>query len=263
MDIRLNGETTLFPIIGDPIGQVKSPEHLTRIMNARGINAMVVPAHVAPRDVPVFMAAAAIMRNVGGVLATVPHKVAALSHCDEASERARFAGSCNVLRRRTEGGWRGDNTDGQGYVDGMAREGFDIAGKRALLVGVGGAGSAIAYEMLARGAAYLAISEIDAVKRDDIVARLAARFPGRVGAGHRDPRGFDLVANATPLGMRAGDPYPVDVDHLVSGQFVADAITRPEISPMLERARALGCRTMPGFGMFAAQAEILVDFLCS
>lgn len=261
MDVTLNGETRLFYVIGDPIGQVKSPGSLTAIMVARGVNALVVPAHVAVADFPAFMAAAKATQNVDGMVVTVPHKIAALDFAEETSERTRFAGSTNVMRRLASGGWSAENTDGIGYLDGAAKAGFDPAGRTALLVGAGGAGSSIAYEILFRGATHLAIHDVDATRRDRVISRLAERFPGKVGPGSADPTGVDLVANATPLGMREGDPLPVEVAKLVATQFVADVITRPEISPLIAAARAAGCGTMPGSGMFNAQAELLVDRL--
>ncbi|MFZ2099172.1 MAG: shikimate dehydrogenase [Oricola sp.] len=261
MEVRLDGETRIFPIIGDPIAQVKSPALLTASLVSRGANALVIPAHIRPDDLPVYMQALDKTLNADGLVVTVPHKIAALEYCDEATERARFAGSTNVMRRMADGRWFGDNSDGCGYMDGIAKEGFSVAGKKALLVGCGGAGSAIAYEILARGASLLAIHDADIDRRDRVVARLETRFPSKVRAGSADPTGFDLVANATPMGMRESDPYPVDVDKLTAAQFIADVITKPQISPLLVRARALGCATMPGLGMFNAQVEILADFL--
>lgn len=259
MTATLNGETTLYPIVGDPIAQVKSPALLSGILAARGINAIVVPAHVTREDYPAFVAAMKATRNVGGLVVTVPHKQATLALCDHPSERAVFAGSVNVMHKRPDGSWQGDNTDGQGYMSGVAARGFEIAGKRALLVGVGGAGAAIAYEILARGAAWLAIHDVDTGRRDATIARLDRRFPGQVGAGSADPTGYDFVGNATPVGMREGDPLPVEAGKYVAGQFVAECITRPEVTPQLAIARAKGCGTMPGLGMFNAQADLLVD----
>jgi len=261
MGLSISGATRLFPIYGDPIAQVKSPAGLSAILAARGIDALVVPIHVTAADLPAFVDGARRARNIDGMVVTVPHKPASLALCDRVTERARYAGSVNIMRRQPDGSWAGDNTDGHGYLDGIAAEGFVPEGRRVLLVGAGGAGSAIAFEVLARGAAMLAIHDIDEARRDGLVARLSGRFPGRVGIGSADPRGFDLVANATPLGMREGDPYPVDVDRLVATQFVADAVTKPEIPPLIAAARARGCATMPGSGMFNAQAELLVDLL--
>lgn len=263
MALQLDGETRIFLIVGDPIAQVKSPGNLSRILAERGANALVIPAHVAAVDFDAFMRSVALMRNLDGIVVTVPHKAAALAWCGAASDRAKGAGAANILCRQADGRWWGDHTDGQGYMDGIAARGFEPAGKRALLIGAGGAGSAIAYEILARGAGWLGVHDIDAARRDALVDRLAARFPGRVGPAGRDPRGFDLIANASPLGMRAGDPLPVEADLLSPGQFVADAVTKPEITPLIEAARATGCATMPGSGMFDAQSGLLVSLLLS
>ncbi|MGO4852402.1 shikimate dehydrogenase family protein [Phaeovulum sp. W22_SRMD_FR3] len=259
MDVTLTGETLLFPIAGDPIAQVKSPELLTRILVERGVNGIVMPAHVPAAEYPAFVAAMKATQNVRGLIATVPHKQATLALCDFPTERARFAGSVNVMHRRADGAWVGDNTDGQGYLNGVAACGYSVAGKRALLVGVGGAGAAIAYEILARGAAHLALHDADTARREAAIARLDARFPGKVSAGSADPTGYDFIGNATPVGMRAGDPLPIEAEKYERHQFVAECITQPEITPQLAIARAKGCATMSGLGMFNAQADLLVD----
>ncbi|MEZ5448829.1 MAG: hypothetical protein R3E89_07450 [Thiolinea sp.] len=256
----LNGETRLFPIIGDPIAQVRSPEFLGAILERRGANAIVPPLQVKPADLADTVRVLKRGASVHGILATVPHKVAMLEHADELSERAAFVGSVNILCRRA-GCWVADNVDGVGYVTGIRHEGFEVAGQQVLLVGVGGAGAAVALEFLQQGAALLAIHDLNTQRRDSMIQRLQDRFPGRVTVGSDDPGGFDLVANVTPVGMRDGDPYPVTVEKLQARQFVAEAITKPAVSPLIAYARELGCRTMVGAGMFNAQAEILVDFM--
>lgn len=261
MSITLNGETRLHLILGDPIAQVKSPQSLSENLAARGENAVLIPAHVSAADLPEFMNSVCLMQNLDGVIYTVPHKFSGISYCQATSERARFAGSVNVMHRQADGTWWGDNTDGHGYMDGIALEGFSVKDKSALLVGAGGAGSAIAFEILKRGATFLKIHDADEARRDRLVSLLNNKFDGKVGAGSTDPKGVDLIANATPAGMREGDPTPVDLSGLSANQFVADAITKPEITPMIAHARSIGCKTMPGAGMFNAQADLLVDTL--
>lgn len=261
MDVGFpTGATAIFPIVGDPVEQVKSPAAITAIFAARSENAVCIPMQVSPTDLAGLMASLHAVKNVGGILVTVPHKRAALLCCERSTDRAQFVGAVNVLRR-SDKRWIGDNTDGAGYLDGIARHGFDVAGKRALLAGCGGAGAAIALEILNRGAAHLAIRDLDIARRDDVIGKLAQRFPGRVTAGGADPTGFDLVANATPMGMKAGDPLPIESSALRPEQFVACVVTKPEIPPLIEVARRLGCRTMTGSEMFDAQAEKLADFL--
>ncbi|WP_378950043.1 shikimate dehydrogenase family protein [Mesorhizobium sp. ANAO-SY3R2] len=255
-----SGGTRLFPVVGDPIAQVRSPEVITSILAARGEDAVVVPMHVSPPNLCQVLSAIYEVQNLSGALVTVPHKHAALSHCASVTDRARFVQAVNVVRR-TDDGWHGDNTDGQGYLDGIEREGFVVRGKRALLVGCGGAGAAIALEILERGAAQLAVHDIDLARRDEVIERLSERFPGLVVAGSADPTGFALVANATPMGMNRDDPLPVDVSMLEPWQFVACVVTKPAVPPLIAEARRLGCPTMTGTGMFDAQAETLADFL--
>lgn len=259
--MQLNGETKIYPIVGHPIAQVRSPEFLTEIFARRGVNAIVPPLHILPQNILPALEAFRRMENVGGIVVTLPHKIDALAACDIVSERAKFAGSVNVIHKGDDGTYLADNVDGIGYMDGVRELGFDIAGKRALLVGVGGAGSAVAYEILARGAKHLKIAELNTDRRDATIAALEAQFPGRVGIGSNDPTGVDFIANVTPCGMREGDPFPADPARMNAGQFVADSITKPAVTPMLEAARSLGCDTMTGAGMFNAEAERLVDFL--
>jgi shikimate dehydrogenase len=258
---QLSGETRVVAIIGDPIAQVKSPAGVTRALQARGCNGVVVPIHVAPADVDAFVRGFGLARNVDGILVTVPHKFAAYAHCATATARAHFLGAVNVLRRNADGSWHGDQCDGEAFVAALRAAGCDPAGQRALLVGAGGAGSAIALALLDAGVAALAIHDDETARRDALIRRLQQRFSGTVQAGTADPTGCTLVANATPAGMRAGDPLPVDVARLTRAMFVGDVITVPAVTPLLEAARRTGCGTQVGGGMFAAAQDMLADFL--
>jgi shikimate dehydrogenase len=251
-----NGATRLFLIIGDPIAQAKSPGALTRALCARGRNAMLLPAHVAAAELDGFMAGIALARNLDGIVVTVPHKFAAFRHCATTTERARFLGAVNVMRRG-EGGWHGDMLDGAGFLGGLRAARFDPAGHRALLVGAGGAGTAIALALTEAGVAELAIHDVDVPRRDALLRRLE----GRARAAGPDPRGHELVVNATPLGMREDDPLPVPAELLEPRSFVADVVPTPEVTPLLRVAQARGCRTQTGGAMYRAQQELLLEFL--
>jgi shikimate dehydrogenase len=259
-----DGGTRLHLILGDPIAQVKSPAGITRGFAARGRNAILLPAHVAAAELDAFLAGVARMRNLDGLVVTVPHKFGAFRHCATTTERARFLGAVNVMRRGP-GGWHGDMLDGAGFSGGLAAAGFDPAGQEALLVGAGGAGTAIALALVESGVARLAIHDIDTGRRDALLARLAARGGGGgpvlEAAPGPDPRGFGLVVNATPLGMRAGDPLPLPAEGLGAGSFVADVVPNPPVTPLLEAALARGCRVQTGSAMYESQLDQLVVFL--
>lgn len=260
MTIALSGATRLVPIVGDPIAQVKSPAGMSAAFAEAGRDTLVVPAHVAPPDLAAWMAGLAVTRNVDGLIVTVPHKFAAYGYCATASDRAHFLEAVNVLRRNPDGSWHGDMFDGLGYVTAAKAAGCVFDGAEVLLVGAGGAGTAIAQAVVAAGAARLVIHDTDPVRRDALVARLASTG-ARVAAGNDDPRGFQVVFNATPLGMKAGDPLPVDGAGLDGSMFVGCVVTEPKVPPLIAAARAAGCRTMTGADMFREVRDLMLAFL--
>jgi shikimate 5-dehydrogenase len=254
-----SGATRLYPIIGDPIAQVKAPAGLTEAFERRGRNWLVVPLQLKTGDIDQGISVLSRGGNVDGLIATVPHKFVLAAHCATLSERAQFLGAANVARRNADRSWHGDMLDGEGFADAIMRAGCRIAGARALLVGAGGAGSAIALALLDRGIAALAVCDLDAGRRDALLGKLAA-YGERVGPGTGDPAAMDIVVNATPMGMAAGDPLPVDVTRLVATTFVGDVITVPEITPLLAAARARGCSIQTGIGMFESNIALMADF---
>ena len=260
-ELPLSGATRVIAIFGDPIAQVKSPAGVTRALNERGRNCVVVPAHIAPQDLDAFLRGVSAARNFDGLIATVPHKFAAHGACASVTPRARALGAVNVMRRNPDGSWHGDMVDGVGFVAALREAGAEPAGEHALLAGAGGAGSAIALALLDAGVARLAIHDGDPARRAALIERLQPLHPGRVVAGSADPTGCAIVVNATPAGMRAGDPLPIDIAKLAGHMFVGDVITVPEVTPLLAAARVAGCATQTGAGMFDAVARLMVDFL--
>lgn len=257
---HLSGATRVVPIVGDPIAQVKSPAGVTAAFQARGENAVCVPMHIGPDDFGALMQLVRRWRNCAGVIVTVPHKFAAFEVCDTVSERAGFLRTVNTIVRRADGRLHGDMFDGLGFVAACRDKSCTFSGRRALLVGAGGAGTAIGHAVASEGVALLGIADRDAGRRDGLVAHLAAAgFP--VEARPADAQGFDIALNATPMGMRAGDPLPLHADGLTPETFVGDVVTDPDPSPLIAAARARGCRTSTGADMFSRVRDLMVDFL--
>jgi len=261
MTDTLNGATRLHFIVGDPIAQVKSPAGVTQAFAERGRNAVCVPAHVAPAQLAAWVNGVSLTQNLDGIIVTVPHKFDAFSLSSSTSERAAFVQAVNTLRRNPDGSWHGDMFDGAGFVAAMQDKGCQPAGRKALLVGAGGAGSAIAYALVMAGVSELAIVDADELRCSALVDRLASLGRCVVRQGSADPSGFDLVLNATPVGMKALDPYPLDVSRLSSPMFCGCVITAPAVTPFIAAARAQGCNTMTGADMFARVRDLMVDFL--
>jgi shikimate dehydrogenase len=263
LDAGLSGATRVYFIVGDPIAQVRSPSGVTAALRAAGRDALVVPAHVAPADLPAFFAGIAPMRNVDGVIITVPHKFSAASYCATLAEEAGFLGAVNTLRRNSDGGWHGGMFDGTGFVAALVAAGCELQDKRALLVGAGGAGSAIGHALIRSGVGSLDVRDNDIERTGSLIARLNAlgRGKARGAAAELDSTKYDVVVNASPLGMRAGDPLPIDVARLPATTFVGDVVTKPPLTPLIEAARARGCPTVTGTQMFERVCDRMVEFL--
>jgi shikimate dehydrogenase len=260
-ELGVDGATRVYYVVGDPIAQVKAPARMTRGFAERGINAVCVPMHVRAADLDDFIRGASRAQNVDGMIITVPHKQAAHRYAASTTDRAQFLHTVNVLRRDGGGQWHGETTDGASFVGGLRAAGFDPRGSRALVAGAGGAGSAIALELIEAGVTDLVIHSRTAETRDHLVELLAARYSAaRVRAGTANPSGFDLVVNATPAGMKPDDPLPVLVDELSPQMFVGDVITQPEVTPLLAAAAARGCRTQSGIGMVDAAVLLMLAF---
>jgi shikimate dehydrogenase len=257
----LNGSTRLIAHVGDPTTTFKSPMIYNPWFDARAINAAVVPLGVTSAHFAATFPQICRFTNFAGALVTMPHKVAVLDLIDEVSPTVAICGAANAVRVNAQGRLIGDMFDGEGFVRGALRNGAVIAGKRALVVGAGGVGSAIAASLVAAGLAELALFDLNTKSAAALAERLARLRPRlKVSVGERDPQGFDLVVNATPLGMNEGDPLPLDVARLAPSTFVGEVVLKKETTPFLAAAKARGCRTQIGLDMLFAQIPAYLEF---
>ena len=199
--------------------------------------------------------------NVDGLLVTMPHKFTAFTHCATSSATARLLGGVSVMRRNPNGTWHGGMLDGLAFVKAQIDRGARPKGARALLVGVGAAGSAIAIALLEAGVRELIIHDSNESRVDQLLQVVADLGHGRVTAGPADPTGCDMVCNATPMGLEDGDPLPVAAHLLASSMFVGDVIARNGVTPLLQAAQAAGCKTSDGVQMVEAVQEMMLDFM--
>lgn len=257
----VDGATRLYGIIGHPIDQVKSPELITPKFRAAGRNALMLPMHVTPERFDETVRGLKALANLDGIVITVPYKVRVTEHVDRLLPTAEQIGAVNAMRREPDGTWVGDMFDGRGFVRGLSGLGNTVGGKRVLLLGAGGAGSAIAFALAEAGAASVTLFDINEGKARDLAARLANTYPDcAIVAGPPTLGSHEILVNATPAGMTPGDGLPADFGKLDPKLIVADIIMKPQVTPLLAHARACGCRTMPGRAMLEGQADELVGF---
>jgi shikimate dehydrogenase len=201
------------------------------------------------------------LTNIRGALITMPHKVTTLGLVDEATATAKIAGAVNAVLLREDGTLLGDQFDGEGFVRGALRKGAALSGAGALVIGSGGVGSAIAASLAAAGVTRLGLYDVSDASANALGERLRGHYPDlRVSTGSNDPAGYDVVVNATPLGMNEGDPLPIDMDRLDGSTFVGEVVMKQTTTPFLQAAIDRGCRVQVGTDMLFEQIPAYLEF---
>ncbi|MEO0003869.1 MAG: hypothetical protein RLZZ22_1561 [Pseudomonadota bacterium] len=257
----INGNTEIIAHIGYPTYSFKSPMIYNPYFEQAGINAVVVPMGCQAPDYPAFLRSVFQLTNIRGALITMPHKVTTVGLLDEVTATVKVAGACNAVKRTEDGRLVGDMFDGAGFVRGVQRKGLNLSGARVLVVGSGGVGSAIAASLAGAGIAAISLFDVHPASAEALGQRIQAHYPQiEVRTGSNDPAGHDLVVNATPMGMKAGDPLPLDVNRLAPETFVGEVVMASEVTAFLAAARERGCRTQVGSDMLFEQIPAYLEY---
>jgi 3-dehydroquinate dehydratase / shikimate dehydrogenase len=241
---KIGRQTSVYGVIGDPIGHSLSPLMQNAGFGARHVNAVYLPFLV--RDLKDFIKAVTPLR-IRGFSVTIPHKQTILRHLDGCEELAEKIGAVNtvVVRR---GRLYGYNTDYVGVLRALQQR-IALENSRVLILGAGGAARAVAFALNAAGAS------ISIWARRMEQAKALARTAGgnAIERKHLRTEFFDAIVNATPVGMH---PH-IDVSPLAANELncrlVFDTIYRPRRTKLLQLAEARGIQTVSGVDMFVAQ----------
>jgi shikimate dehydrogenase len=257
----VSGETRLFAIVGHPIRQVRSPEMVTAELKRRGHNAILVPFDIRPEDFTATVRQLMRMPNLDGLIFTIPFKQAACAEVSALGDQAKQVGAINAAVRTPNGDWIGDIFDGIGCVEAFRRQGHDFKGRRVMLIGAGGAGSAIAVAIAYQKPRAIRLFDIDERRGRALVGTIAGVDPG-IDSRFGDPHlaDIDFLVNASPVGMLGDTRSPVDLEGAPSEIVVFDAIVKPEQTPLLTLAQARGYRTIRGREMMRGQISKIVDY---
>ncbi|MEY4317907.1 MAG: hypothetical protein RI902_1715 [Pseudomonadota bacterium] len=259
--MKINGYTELIAHIGYPTHSFKAPMIYNPFFVKHDINAVVVPMGCKPEDFSVFLKSVFQLSNIRGALITMPHKVTTVGLLDEVSATVKVAGACNAVKRTEDGRLVGDMFDGAGFVRGVQRKGFDLTGKRVLVVGSGGVGCAIAASLAGAKIAAITLFDVNAASAEALGQRLKQNYPHiEVSTGSNDPAGHDLVVNATPMGMNEGDALPMDVSRISPDAFVGEVVMKTEMTAFLQAAKNRGCRVQVGSDMLFEQIPAYLEF---
>lgn len=257
----IRGTTTLIAHIGYPTHAFKAPMIYNPYFEQAGIDAVVVPMGVKPEDYEGALRTIFKFTNIRGALITMPHKVTTTGLVDEVSPTAQIAGACNAVLLRPDGTLLGDMFDGAGFVRGVQRKGVKLDGARVLVVGSGGVGCAIAASFAAAKIGEIGLFDVNTPSSEGLAARLRTHYPAlKVTTGSKDPAGYDVVVNATPMGMNEGDELPMDVSRISPTTFVGEVVMKKEMTAFLAAAQARGCPIQIGTDMLFEQIPAYLEF---
>ena len=259
--MNIDGNTELIAHIGYPTHSFKSPLIYNPYFEKEGINALVVPLGCQAEHYPAFLKSVFQLTNIRGALITMPHKVTTVGLLDSVTPTVKVAGACNAVKLDAQGRLVGDMFDGAGFVRGVQRKGFNLSGKRVLVVGTGGVGSAIAASLAAENISAITLFDVNTASCESLAQRLVNEYPHiQVKTGSNDPDGHDLVVNATPMGMNEGDPLPMDVLRIAPETFVGEVVMRTEMTAFLLAAQERGCRVQVGSDMLFEQIPAYLEY---
>ncbi len=243
----VTGETRLFAIIGDPIAQVRSPDLYNPRIARAGRNAILVPAHIPARHFDTAVNGLLRLGNLDGLVITVPFKERILPFADLVLSRGRQVGAIIF--------------DGAGLLAALETLSQTARGRQVLLLGAGGAGSAIAVALAGAGAARIGIFDIIAARAEQLASRVGSFYSGcRTDAVAPDLAGYDLLINATPVGMAPDFAMPRLIGALHPGITVIDIVPTPARTQLLAQAQAAGCPIANGQAMISGQADAVLSF---
>ena len=260
--MELTGRTHLYAILADPVDHVRAPVFFNPVFDRLGLDARLIPLHVRPADLADAVAMLPRFGNLKGVILTVPHKEAATALCDTLGDEAQRVGAVNAVRFAPHGvddaSSHGDMFDGVGFVDGALANDISFTERNVLMVGAGGAARAIAFAVIAAGARNLVIANRTAARAEALATAVNRHYPGTTSAGPPDPAGFDVVINATSLGLHDGEPLPFPIDRLAPHADVVDIVV--PITPLQSALAGRPNRCIGGRPMVDCQIAALARF---
>lgn len=247
----ITGKTKVIGIFGSPIGHTLSPVIHNEAFRALKIDYCYVPFHVKKENLREAVQAIRAL-NLKGVNVTVPHKERVVEYLDELSEEVLKIGAANTILN-SEGILKGFNTDVKGFITSIKEEGVEIAGRKVLLIGAGGAARAVAYGVLKEaGKVYIFNRTVEKAKEIEKQFNDIGEIRALPELSERVTRDMEIVINATSLGMKIDDPYPID-PYLLNSSHIYYDVVYPQ-TPLMREAKKKGCKVIGGLGMLVWQA---------
>ncbi|KDR86593.1 hypothetical protein L905_23415 [Agrobacterium sp. TS43] len=259
---NLDGNSRVYAVFGDPIHQVQTPRLINPIFAAAGVNIYAVPFQISAERLAAAWDVFSAIPNLCGISTTIPHKVVAAKMCSTLTPTAKAVGAVNCVQRTEDGQMNGALFDGIGFVDGLGEAKSRLRGARVLIVGAGGAGRAIAFALAEEGVAKIDLMDLSA---ESVVftAGMVNTLRGEecaVAVDGSAGRDYDIVVNASPIGVKGDSIFPMPASAIRSDMLIADIASLSEETALLRAAKAAGATVSDGNDMLLAQIRLMAGF---
>ena len=260
--MKVTGKTCVYGIFGYPVKHSLSPLMQNAAFREAGIDAVYVPFEVEPENLKEAVDGVRAL-GIKGLNLTVPHKERIVEQLDYLSEEAELLGAVNTVKNEN-GELTGYNTDAEGFLRSLIEEGVELEGKKALMLGAGGAARAVGYALLKGGVSFLYIVNRNFQRAREVGELLGKRgnvlvFPLKESTVETLLKEVDLIVNTTSVGMKPEDPHLFDYSKTPEGITVVDIIYNPPETPLLKAAKERGCKTVNGLGMLVHQGAVAFE----
>lgn len=260
--MKIDGQTEIYGILGDPIKQVATPELMNAIYKEKGENKVLLPFHVNQNALASAINGLKKIQNFKGAVITMPHKTAIVKYLDETTEEVKRIGACNVIKRTPEGTIKGTLLDGKGFIQGLKTHHYTVEAKTIFLLGCGGTAAAIAFALCENNIKKLSIFNRTKSKAIQLIAKLKAHYPSiEIVFSDNISNETDILINATSVGMKENDRPLLSLANLDFRTLVADVIISPEMTCTLKDATQQGCKIHKGIAMLEGQIKLMNEFM--
>jgi len=261
--LQVDAAFDVYAMLGNPVSQTKTPALFNQHCRDNNLSVVMVPFKLAGKtELENLIQMMKSSQLLSGFVSTIPFKVDLYDLCEEHGPAAAALGKVNTVKISPSGKAIGEMFDGIGFAEALKRKGFQFTGKKPLVLGCGAAGQAISLELLRYGVSSCTIIDPD--------SSALSRFKTIISENHgnyhllttppKDLSAFDLIINASPLGMREEDALPCSLVTARADCYIGDCVTNFETTDFLKAASLKGCTIVSGTDMANGQLMSILKF---
>jgi len=259
----VNAKFNVYGMLGNPVAQTETPALFNQYCRKNNRAAVMVPFKLSgTHDLDNLIQMMKNSQFLSGFVSTIPFKADLYDLCDHCGPDADILGKVNAVKISSTGKVLGEMFDGIGFVEALKLKKFTFPHKNCLIIGCGTAGQAIAIALTRNGVSKCTLvdTNVSALEKFNNIPQINNETYHLMQTVPNDISMFDLIINASPIGMKANDPLPCNLETVRIDSFVGDCTTNFETTPFIHIAKQKGCPVITGADMASGHLLSIVKF---